>query len=180
MKYIIIDDFLPQKDFQSIKNIIIGNQDFDWHIHDEVTNSDYREENEQIDYKNQNWNWYMYHLFYFHVPYSSYFDSILQIFSEKFYKMGDIIDFKSLIRVKANFYPYTSEVKEHQRHKDYPFSHKGAVFSLNTCDGFTRMVNGDKIDSVENRLVVFDPSEYHNSSTTSSSRARFNINFNWI
>lgn len=180
MSYEVIDNFLSYQDLKIVKNIIIDNENFSWLVHDEVTNSEYRDENPEIDYKKQKWNWYMSHVFYFHIPYSLYYDPIFEIFSKRFANARNRIDFKSLIRIKANYYPRTSEVKEHQRHRDYFFPHKGAVFSLNTCDGFTRMTNGDKIDSVENRLVIFDPSEYHNSSTTSNSKARFNINFNWV
>ena len=95
-------------------------------------------------------------------------------------KIQTIEEIKALIRIKINFYPYTKVVEEHAQHRDYLYSHKGAILSLNTCDGFTRMPNGDKIDSVENRIVFFDPVEYHNSSTTSNQKGRYNINFNWI
>tara|TARA_B100000579_G_scaffold325279_1_gene275059 strand:- start:282 stop:803 length:522 start_codon:yes stop_codon:yes gene_type:complete len=83
------------------------------------------------------------------------------------------------IRVKCNFYPWTKDVCEHQSHTDYEFPHYGAVLSLNTCDGFTRLYDGTKIDSVENRIVFFDASKPHNSSTTSNDSGRFNINLNF-
>ena len=51
------------------------------------------------------------------------------------------------MRIKINFYPYTDTVKEHQPHFDYDFDHYGAIFSLNTCNGFTRLKDGSKFDS---------------------------------
>ena len=47
---------------------------------------------------------------------------------------------KSLLRIKINFYPNTHEVVEHTSHIDYDFSHTAAIFSLNTCDGYTKSV----------------------------------------
>ena len=41
------------------------------------------------------------------------------------------------------------------------------------------MHNGTKIDSVANRMVFFDGSQLHNSSTTSNAKERYNINFNF-
>ena len=87
---------------------------------------------------------------------------------------------KALIRIKVNFYPHSKELIEHAPHTDDTFSHMGAVFSLNTCDGFTRLSDGSIIDSVENRIVFFDASTSHNSTTTTTDIGRYNINFNFI
>ncbi len=69
---------------------------------------------------------------------------------------------------------------EHGRHVDYEFENKAALLSLNTCDGFTRLEDGTKVESVENRMLFFDPGQKHNSSTTTNERGRFNINFNYL
>ena len=87
---------------------------------------------------------------------------------------------KALIRIKVNFYPHSKELIEHAPHTDDTFSHMGAVFSLNTCNGFTRLSDGTIIDSVENRIVFFDASTSHNSTTTTTDIGRYNINFNFI
>ena len=65
-------------------------------------------------------------------------------------------------------------------HIDYNFSHSGAILSLNTCDGYTKLEDGTKIDSVANRILLFDPGEEHASTTTTNVSARFNINMNYI
>ena len=176
MSYKIVDNFLEKKAFEYLQNLIISSddddKDFPWKIITEVASKSYEESyNPKIE--KQLWNWYAVHPIYDTLPKSPYFDNILDIFK-------DTWELKSLMRIKVNFYPYTSEVKEHASHQDYNFSHHGAVFSLNTCDGFTRMSNGDKVDSVANRIVFFDPSEYHNSSTTSNAKGRYNINFNYF
>lgn len=175
MSYQVIDNFLRYRDFEQLKNSIIDNNEFSWFMNNQVTSSE--DEEETLSYQEQNWNWYFTHTFYLQIPYSTYFNQITDVFAKEFDKLDT---FKTWLRIKANLYPHTEEVKEHQKHHDYPFPHKAAVFSLNTCDGFTRMPDGTKIDSVENRIIIFDGSEYHNSSTTSDCKQRVNINFNWF
>jgi len=87
---------------------------------------------------------------------------------------------KSLIRIKANFYPNQGQFVEHEYHVDYKFKHIGAIFSLNTCNGYTKLYDGTKIDSVENRLLIFDASTKHCSTNTTNAERRLNINFNYF
>ena len=105
---------------------------------------------------------------------SPHYEGIADIFLPKFE------DLRSLLRIKTNFYPHTETLREHLPHTDYKFEHTAAIFSVNTCDGFTRMKDGTKVDSVENRIVFFDGSQLHNSSTTTTNPMRCNINFNYL
>ena len=87
------------------------------------------------------------------------------------------------MRVKGNWFPPTSVAYDHIPHKDYAEELgeiKGAILSLNTCDGWTRLEDKTKVDSVANRLLLFNSSELHNSSTTTNPKGRFNINFNYL
>ena len=86
----------------------------------------------------------------------------------------------SLIRIKANLYPTTEKVYEHPMHIDYEFPHTTAILSMNTCDGYTKLEDNTKIDSVANRVLVFDSSKDHCSTTTTNASGRFNININYI
>ena len=65
-------------------------------------------------------------------------------------------------------------------HSDFEFSHSGAVLSLNTCDGYSKLKDDTKINSVANRMLLFDASEEHCSTTTTNVFARININMNYI
>ena len=171
--YSVVDNFLETNQLRELQELIFDRK-FSWHhVTGGVAYSPQKIDKPFSDVENQFWNWYGVHLVYATVPKSPHFEYFLNVFSEK-------LEIKSLNRIKVNFYPYTEEVKEHQKHRDNLFSHKGAVFSLNTCNGFTRMSNGDKVESIENRMVFFDPSEYHNSSTTSNQKGRYNINFNYF
>ena len=85
-----------------------------------------------------------------------------------------------LIRMKINFYPNTTELHEHDYHRDYEYSHMGAILSLNTCDGYTKIRETDtKYHSWANTLLSFNPSEDHCSTTTTNAIGRFNININY-
>ena len=89
-------------------------------------------------------------------------------------------DLKALIRIHANFYPRTQDIHEHEFHKDYPFNNKTIIFSINTNNGYTKLISGEKIDSVENRLLLFDGSIEHKSSTCSDKFGRINLVVNYL
>ena len=178
MNYKIIDNFLEETDFQQLQNHMLNSGEVSWYLNFTVTTCEYAEEDEFERYQEEHWNWYLTHLFYYETSKSSMYDKIDSVFRPAFARVGEEV--KTWIRIKANLYPHTSKVREHQPHNDNLFSHKGAVFSLNTCDGFTRMPDGTKVDSVANRVVIFDASELHNSSTTSNDKVRMNINFNFF
>tara|TARA_Y100000361_G_scaffold62742_1_gene55186 strand:+ start:1427 stop:1933 length:507 start_codon:yes stop_codon:yes gene_type:complete len=168
MELNIVDDFLSHEDHRQLKNLIVFNQNFPLHFQREVSGDKKHREN---------WDWYATHTFYHQDhPCSPYTNDICNYFIPKFMKM-DI--FRSLMRVRVNFYPYTNRVKEHSPHVDYKFSHYAAIYCLNTCDGFTR-IGREKVKSVANRIYFFDGSVEHNSSTTSNECGRYNLNFNFL
>ena len=170
----IIDNFLPEEEFKGLQNSLINNDQFPLYIQHSVA---YDESPEQ--WKKKYWNWYATHIVYDNdqIVSQDAFPVIQNLFVPR---IKEVHPLRSLMRIKINFYPYTDTVKEHQPHFDYDFDHYGAIFSLNTCDGFTRLKDGSKIDSVENRFFIFDSSQFHNSSTTSNAQARYNINFNFL
>ena len=105
-------------------------------------------------------------------PRSDYFSTILVPLAKK-------LNAKTLIRAKVNLYPSTDKIVEHDPHRDFPYSHKGCVFSINTCDGYTKL--GDKkIPSIENQALLFDSSIEHSSTSCTNDQARFNININYF
>jgi len=170
----IIDNFLPEEEFKGLQNSLINNDQFPLYIQNSVAYDS------NIEEWNKNyWNWYATHIVYANdqIVSEEAFPPIQNLFVPR---IKEVHPLRSLMRIKINFYPYTDTVKEHQPHFDYDFDHYGAIFSLNTCNGFTRLKDGSKIDSVENRFFIFDSSQFHNSSTTSNAQSRYNINFNFL
>ena len=97
-----------------------------------------------------------------------------------FDSIDDITKIKSLNRIQVNFYPHTERIKEYTSHQDTPYPINAAIFYINTCDGFTRLSDGTIIDSVENRLLLFDGSTFHNGTSTTTTIGRYIINFNFL
>ena len=89
------------------------------------------------------------------------------------------LDMKSLMRIKVNLYPRTPTLEVHAAHTDYDYPHTGAVFYLNTNNGNTILEDGTRIASIANRVLLFDASTPHSSTSTTDSKARFNININY-
>ena len=165
-----IDNFLDNSEWMQIKNLVLYNSDFPLYFQQSVTGL------EDSCFKDGFWNYALKHILYQNnIPLSNHFETIYDIFWPKF---KVILDCKSLIRAKLNMFPYTSELKEYDQHVDLNYQHFGAVFYLNTCDGFTRIGENTKVDSIENRMLFFDPSVPHNSTTTTNTPVRYNINFN--
>ena len=170
----VIDNFFHPLLFEEIQNRIVFNSHFPLYINTNVVSDD----SEQYSLHEENWNFYYIHLLYNkNCPTSDFFREVSDLILPKF---NESCDMKSLIRMKVNFYPHTETLREHGQHRDATYSHKAAILSLNTCDGFTRMEDGTKIDSVANRLVIFDGINLHNSSTTTNAKGRYNININFL
>ena len=175
MEYKVIDNFLDEKYFESL-SLFFSNRELrdtsnetellPWFFqHTIVGENEYYGDNSKL--------FYMTHLFYDkNVPRSEYFHKLIPLLEK--------LNVRCLIRAKGNLYPNTEKIHEHSMHTDYPFSHSAAVLSLNTCDGYTKLGDGTKINSVANRILLFDASEEHCSTTTTNVPARFNININYI
>ena len=168
----IIDNFLTDNDFNLLVSNTVGRNDGHQVQFRVVSNV------ENFGAIEENWSWYMINMLYStDTPQNEICGKIYEMFVPKFKKLAN---FKTMIRIKINAYPYTNVVKEHKEHIDFNYEHIGAVFSLNTCDGYTKFSDGTKDESVANRIVLFDASKYHQSTTTSNAKLRYNINFNFL
>ena len=161
MKYEIIDNFLEKKEFIKIKNILMSNT-FPYYYH-----------NTGVSDLNNKDGIYFTHLFYNEQFDKSIYYNLMEPTLKK-------LKIKALMRIKANFYPPTIKIKEHKSHSDYKFKHNGFLYYINTNNGFTRLNNDIKIESIENRGLMFEPYLKHNSSTCTNEEGRININFNYF
>tara|TARA_R100001460_G_scaffold31302_2_gene61623 strand:- start:531 stop:1022 length:492 start_codon:yes stop_codon:yes gene_type:complete len=161
-EYEIIDNFLPQSEFEEIENIM---KNMPWYYLDFIAHD------KKVNKDN---SFYFYHMLYFdNRVLSNDFERICSLLLNK-------ITIKSLVRLKANLYPSTSKVLEHDYHVDFPYEHKGGLFSINTCNGYTKLEDGSKIKSKANRLLLFDSSKNHASTNCSDERIRINLNINYF
>ena len=166
VEYTVKDDFLDRADFEKLKNVMLGNK-FPWFFKkDDVAH------NKKFNTIKNHFYWT--HLFF--MPNRGAISPLFDILDPLVKKLEP----KVLIRIKANLYSNQGKIIEHEDHTDFPFKHKGAIFSLNTCNGFTTLADSIKIDSVANRLLSFDASILHHSSTCTDAKARWNININYF
>jgi len=159
----IIDDYFNINSVKCLTETILS-KDFPWYYAPAVATE---KESDSL-----------YNFYYTHIVYSN-FKPNSQLFQEFFLPLIEQLEVKSLVRIKVNMYPRTDTVYEHNEHTDYSYKHKGCILYLNTCDGYTK-IEKTVVNSVENRIVVFDPSISHNSSTCSNDRFRLTINFNYF
>ena len=91
------------------------------------------------------------------------------------------LEMRSLLRLKLNMNPRTTEIVEHGHHVDFPWedSYSG-VFYFNTNDGYTKFEDGTKVESIANRMVIFPANIKHTGTTCTDQQSRIVLNINWF
>ena len=85
----------------------------------------------------------------------------------------------SLIRIKANLNPITNKLVKFGTHPDQFFNCRAAIYYLNTNNGYT-MIGDKKIESKENRMVLFNADQKHYGTNSTNCNNRMVINFNYF
>ena len=150
----IIDNLLNIEEVDKISSIMYG-IDFPWYLNRVVTTQNYIQ---------------FVHIFYNDKINSSLYHILMPIIKK--------LNFKNLIRIKANFLHRTDNIIEHGYHIDYE-NCVTAIFYLNSNNGKTVFQNGAEVESVKNRLVIFDSNLYHSGTTCTDQQFRCVINFNY-
>jgi hypothetical protein len=160
----IIDNFLDNNYFKKIQSEILGSV-FPWYYDDGVIN--YGDGYHQFI-----------HLFYaLNLPRSDYYHKLTPIL--------DSLNVYSLIKSKANCLSKTENIIEHGMHVDLSdlknnHESKTAILYMNTNNGHTRFQDGTIVNSIENRIVIFDSKIKHTGSTCTDQKIRTVINFNYF
>ena len=159
MQYKIKDNFLNTYDFKYLQDLLLSSY-FAWYYQPYVTNNDTSS------------TFFCHKFFDFRTRTSEHFERIEILLSK--------LKVKALIRVKANLYINEGKMIEHPMHKDYDFSHQTSLLFINTNNGYTFFEDGTKIESVENRLLTFDGSETHASTTCTDETRRISLAVNYF
>jgi hypothetical protein len=163
-EYKIIDNFLDKEDFLVIKNFLMSS-DFPWYFQNIITNYENAEKLEEA--------YFFLHKFYKDFNATSNYINILNPIIQK-------LNPNAIIRINANLFPNINKDYRCKSHQDFEYSHKGAVFYVNTNNGYTVLEDGTKIESIENRVLLHDASEFHNVNFCTDEKTRVTLVFNYF
>ena len=154
----VIDNFLPEKEFESIHSLLMGYQ-FPWYY------------NSIVDYENQIFDIFDLDNYQF-INNLNEDSPVVQPILKK-------LKTDKIVRIKANLNPRTPEVIRRKFHIDTAEKCKTSVFYINTNNGWTEFEDGSKVESVGNRMVIFDSHIKHTGTTCTNQKTRVVINFNY-
>tara|TARA_B100001094_G_C17737671_1_gene579616 strand:+ start:93 stop:575 length:483 start_codon:yes stop_codon:yes gene_type:complete len=157
----VIDNFLDKKQFDLIHDEITGWK-FPWYYQEGKVSKD------------DGLPSLTHCFFHFSVIESNWFDMLRPIIDKN--------NMMALRRVKANFDYANLKPRRLSLHTDAPDgleSMKTGILYINTNNGKTYFEDGTEIDSVANRMVIFDSKMKHGTITQTDTQTRIIINFNW-
>lgn len=167
MYYVVYDNFLNSEEYGAIKQYLGPGGGFPWNLGARINAHD--ESNDDMYFAT--------------MIYHSYNNGWQEnINTHPFQLITSKLHVESLFRIKSNLYfpSKTGKVEHHAKHIDAPFKHQGALFYLTTCDAPTTMADGTEIEAIENRLLLFDATAKHSSSSPTNAPFRVTINFNYF
>ena len=154
-----IDNFLSEEDFIPLSDML-NSFYFPWYF------------NDQICYESDGLSQFT-HTFFEELTRSpnSDFYPLVECFLEK-------LEVKELIRIKANLNVKTEVPIQTGYHIDYPDA-TTAVFYLDTNNGGTELNKTTFVESVANRIVIFDSNIQHTGVTCTDQKKRIVLNINY-
>ena len=158
MNYELIDNFLGPDEFKELQDLFLGYK-ISWNCCNGVVlpgDGDYQ---------------FVHVLYNNYAPASPFFSNLSPIWQK--------IDPVSIVRSKANLNMKTPERIEYEMHKDVDDCIT-AIYYVNSNDGYTRFEDGTKVDSIANRMVVFNSNTLHAGCTPTDTLRRCVINFNYF
>tara|TARA_B100000131_G_C17673448_1_gene433426 strand:- start:30 stop:512 length:483 start_codon:yes stop_codon:yes gene_type:complete len=156
----VIDNFLPRYEFDKLQSFLLGEY-FPWYYNDYILDDHYN------DYSK------------FQFIHLIYRDKVTSSFSPNMQPFIDRLGVKNLFRIKSNLNLKTSNHQYGGYHLDPYRKGKIALYYINTNNGWTEFKNGNKIDSIENRMLIFDADLEHTGVTCTDQKRRVLINFNY-
>lgn len=164
MGYQVIDNFLSDREFDIVKNVIFDMK-FPWGYCSSV--------NTEVSTGPDDFQ-------FVHVMYQNH--TILSEYFQKIQPLINKLNPNALVRVKVNLTTKNVNNFKFGYHTDFEGIEnlKSAVYYLDTTDGPTFFENGEKVECVANRLLIFDNNMPHTSSTCTDEKVRRVININFF
>lgn len=159
---IYVDNFLPNDQFRRIQEHLM-NPEFPWFY------------NPYVDDANEEGNFYQFTHTFYKQPHGNNSEHIA-ILNPIF----DKLNAQLLVRVKANLNPRAENIDLGKFHRDVKYDCHTAIYYVNTNNGYTEFENGDRVESVENRMVIFKSDTMHTGKSCTDENVRVLINFNYF
>ena len=158
----IYDNFLPNDEHLKLKASLESSM-FPWYYIPNQANDDGK--------------FYFCHVFYFEHNYKTHYSDILK---DLIYKINPT----SMINIRANCVLNRFKQIESNWHIDNyhakNMDYKTAIYYVNTNNGVTEFKTGEKVDSIENRLIIFDCKSEHRALSQTDLDRRIVININYV
>src|SRR6056300_947510 len=154
----IIDNFLDKEFFNQLQHLILG-EHFSWFYNDYKV------------YKNDNDFQFTHTVIKDYKPTSTFIKYINPIL--------DKLNAKKTLQVKLNLQTKSNKIFKHSFHNDFN-DVTTAILYINTNNGKTIFKNGEEVNSIENRIVIFDSNLQHTGTSHTDTKRRVLINFNYI
>ena len=166
---LIIDDYLSLSEHKLVKNTMLDQTWFPWFYLPSKTR-----QGVAAGGHDEKYNFQFIHPFYSDFNFVSQHAKMLQPFIDR-------LKPRAIVRIKANLSPCTDTIIKFDNHIDVPdFIGKTAIYYVNSNNGKTVFADGTKVDSKENRMVIFDSHLAHSGTTCTDEKVRCVINFNYI
>ena len=163
----VIDNFLPEEIFAPLSDIFLG-QDTPWYFFKTVDYVDEEDDkNDKYQFSHNIWDPSV-------GSCSPHYDLIAPCLEN--------LNCYSIIRIKANLNPITHTNKKiGDFHRDTLIPNATtAILYLNTNNGYTLFESGDKVESIKNRIVIFNSQIKHTGVSCTDEKCRVLINFNYF
>jgi len=166
LNYRVIDNFLEKEDFYKFQEEIFNIHTVPWFYRGSQTHESIEDLND---------------IGYFTLSFFNHLPSDFTNFNYYLFKIYEKLDCKALIQVRANLATISNNKKMYF-HTDYDFKCNTAIFYMNTNNGATILDRNEKIkiDSVENRMLIFDSQIEHCALTQSDVKRRIVLNLNYF
>jgi len=167
LDYKIIDNFLEKEDFYKFQKEIFNAHNVPWFYKNSQTTGSIND----ID-----------DVGYFSLSFFNNYSNNLNEFNYFLYKIYEKLNCQALIQSRANLFLKQKENKKLYFHTDVEFKCKTAIFYMNTNNGATILDINEKIkiDSIENRMLIFDSQINHCALIQSDIKRRILININYF
>ena len=162
----VIDDFLSPSEYEQIRDYLLGT-----HIRWKFNNRKVYKDDGQIQFT---------HRCFEPQRFPVAIERTMKELDPLMIKLVSDHNLDLMVRIKINMEPKTAEPVESCLHTDTNQYNKTAIYYVNTNNGYTRFKDGTKVDSIANRIVIFDAQTEHGGVTQTDEQVRVVVNINYF